>query len=91
MALAEQLLEQPDFVFGPLSSDARRLEFVRAARRGVTHSRAPRAARPGEPVVIELDVGPARDEPVLTLDGDRVELERGEVEWDTLILSLIHI
>jgi cyclomaltodextrinase / maltogenic alpha-amylase / neopullulanase len=89
MALAEQLLEQPDFVFGPLSSDTQRLEFVRAARRGVTHSRSPRDARPGEPVLIELDVGPARDEPVLTLDGDRVELERGEVEWDTLIWGYV--
>jgi cyclomaltodextrinase / maltogenic alpha-amylase / neopullulanase len=89
MALAEQLLEQPDFVFGPLSSDAQRLEFVRAARRGVTHSRVPRDARPGEPVVIELDVGPARDEPVLTVEGERVELERGHVEWDTLIWGYV--
>jgi glycosidase len=89
MALAEQLLEQPDFVFGPLASDAQRLEFVRAARHAVTHSRVPRDPRPGEPVVIELDVGPARDEPVLTVEGERVELERGDVEWDTLIWGYV--
>jgi glycosidase len=89
MAIAEQLVEQPDFVFGPLSSDAQRLEFVRAARRGVTHTRTPRDARPGEPVTIELSVGPARDEPILTVDGELVRLERGDVEWDTLIWGYI--
>jgi cyclomaltodextrinase len=89
MAAAEQLVEQPDFVFGPLSSDAERLEFVRAARSGVTHSRTPCDARPGEPVTIELSVGPARDEPVLTVDGARVALEQGGVEWDTLIWGYV--
>jgi cyclomaltodextrinase len=89
MAITEQLVEQPDFVFGPLSSDAQRLEFVRAARRGVTHSRTPRDARPGEPVKIELSVGPARGEPILTVDGEPVPLELGEVEWDTLIWGYV--
>jgi cyclomaltodextrinase len=89
MAIAEQLVEQPDFVFGPLSSDAQRLEFVRAARRGVTHMRTPRDATPGEPVTIELSVGPARDEPILTVDGEPVPLERRDVEWDTLIWGYV--
>ena len=89
MALAEQLVEQPDFVFGPLSSEAERLEFVRAARRGVTHTRTPRDTKPGEPVTIELTVGAARDEPVVTVDGERVALERGDAEWDTLIWGYV--
>lgn len=89
MAIAEQVVEQPDFLFGTLSSDAQRLEFVRAARRGVTHTRTPRDAGPGEPVTIELSVGPARDEPILTVDGEPVSLERGGVEWDTLIWGYV--
>lgn len=89
MALAEQLVEQPDFVFGPLSSETERLEFVRAARRGITHTRTPRDAKPGEPVTIELTVGPAREEPLLTVDGERVPLEPGDVDWDTLIWGYV--
>ena len=89
MVALEQLVEQPDFVFGPLSSDVQRLEFVRAARRGVTVTREPRDAKPGEPVTIELAVGPTRDEPVLTVEGERVALEPAEVEWDTLIWGYV--
>lgn len=89
MATAEKLVEQPDFVFGPLSSDAERLEFVRAARRGVTYARTPRDARPGEPVTLELSVGPTRDVPNLTVDDEPIALEPVEVEWDTLIWAYV--
>ena len=89
MAVTEQFVDQPDFVFGPLSSDAQRLEFVRTARRGITHSRTPRDPRPRETVTIEVRVGPRRDKPMLTVDGEPVPLEPGEVEWDTLIWGYV--
>jgi cyclomaltodextrinase / maltogenic alpha-amylase / neopullulanase len=89
MAVAEKLVEQPDFAFGPLASDAERVAFVRAARAGVTHTRTPRDPRPGEPVVIELAAGPAAQEPALTVEGERVPLEAGQVEWDTLVWGYV--
>ena len=89
MAAVEELVEQPDFVFGPLASDAQRVAFVRAARAGVAHTRTPRDPRPGEPVVIELTAGPAAEEPTLTVDGDRIPLEADEVEWDTLVWGYV--
>jgi glycosidase len=89
MAAVEELVEQPDFVFGPLASDAERVAFVRAARAGVTHTRTPRDPRPDEPVVIELAVGPAADEPAFTVDGERSPLEPADVEWDTLVWGYV--
>jgi cyclomaltodextrinase / maltogenic alpha-amylase / neopullulanase len=89
MAAIEELVEQPDFVFGPLSSDAQRIAFVRAARAGVTHTRTPRDPRAEEPVTIELAVGPAAAEPVLVVDGETAQLEAGEVEWDTLVWGYV--
>jgi cyclomaltodextrinase / maltogenic alpha-amylase / neopullulanase len=89
MATIEELVDQPDFVFGPLASQAERVAFVRAARAGVTHTRSPRDATPGEPVALEVTVGPARGEPTLALEGEAVELEAAEVEWDTLLWGYV--
>jgi cyclomaltodextrinase len=89
MAAVEELVEQPDFVFGPLASDAQRVAFVRSARSGVSHSRTPRDPRPGEPVVIELSVGPAAEEPALTVEGDRLPLDAVDVDWDTLVWGYV--
>jgi glycosidase len=89
MAAIEELVEQPDFVFGPLSSDAQRVAFVRAARSGVTHTRTPRDPKPDEPVTIELAVGPAGGDPELVVDGEPAPLEAGGVEWDTLVWGYV--
>lgn len=50
-----------DFIFGTLASDALRLDHVRALRAGVTHRshRTPRDPLPGQPIELELSVGPA--------------------------------
>jgi glycosidase len=51
-----------DFVFGMLGSDALRIQHVRGLRAGVTHAsaRAPRDPLPGQPVTLELTLGPAQ-------------------------------
>lgn len=51
-----------DFIFGTLASDALRLEHVRGLRSGITHhfNRQPYAPKPGQPVQIELSLGPAQ-------------------------------
>lgn len=50
-----------DFIFGTLASDELRLGHVRANRAGVTHrsARFPRDPLPGQPIQLELAVGPA--------------------------------
>lgn len=50
-----------DFIFGTLANDALRLEHVRRLRAGVTHHsrRAPRDPAVGQPIKLELTVGPA--------------------------------
>jgi hypothetical protein len=48
------------FVFGSLADAGARADYVRTRRAGVTHARArtPRDPLPGEPVSVELTVGP---------------------------------
>ncbi|MFN3742663.1 MAG: alpha-amylase family glycosyl hydrolase [Anaerolineales bacterium] len=50
-----------DFIFGTLATEEARLNHVRAQRAGVTHyhARIPRHPRPGQPITLELSVGPA--------------------------------
>jgi glycosidase len=51
-----------DFVFGTLATDDQRLAYQRARRGGVTHDflRTPYAPRPGQPVQVELLLGPGQ-------------------------------
>lgn len=93
-----------DFIFGSLGDDAKRLAHERARRSGVTHAqrRLPRDPLPGQPVVLELTVGPAyphdrawvywtndssdpAGEGGRAVNGQVIELEPVEVEWDTLL------
>lgn len=89
MAAVRKLDEQPDFVFGPLSSEPQRIEYVRAARAGITYLRTPRDPRPGEEVTIEIAAGPGADEPELRVDGEAVPLAAIEPEWDTLVWGYV--
>ena len=52
-----------DFVFGTLASDALRLAHQRQVHGGVTHNfmRNPYAPKPGQPVQVELLLGPEQD------------------------------
>jgi glycosidase len=77
------------FVFGTLSDERARLEYVRTRRLGATHRRArePRDPLPGEPVSVELTAGPrcCEGEAWLEVEGEgRRSLELVGVEWDTL-------
>src|SRR5687768_3381721 len=49
-----------DFVFGTLATDALRLTQIRAAQSGVAHAYRlePADPRPGEPVAIQISLGP---------------------------------
>ncbi len=51
-----------DFVFGFLNTEQSRLEDLRAKRGGVTHfqRRAPRDPLPGQPITVQLTVGPGQ-------------------------------
>jgi cyclomaltodextrinase len=89
MAAVEQRVEQPDFVFGALASERERVEFVRDARAGVVATLSPRDPEPGQPVSVEVAVGPNRQDPVLVVDGAPVPLELVEVEWDTLVWGYV--
>jgi cyclomaltodextrinase / maltogenic alpha-amylase / neopullulanase len=89
MAAVEELTEQPDFLFGPLASEPERAAYVRDRRLGVVVSRAPRDPDPGEPVVLDVSVGPHRPDPTLVVDGVSVPLEPAGVEWDTLVWGYI--
>ena len=95
-----------DFVFGTLATDELRIEFVRARRAGVTHAHArrPRDPLPGQPVTLELTVGPGHP-----LDSARVEwwvdqnpgfterpgfwsaspMELVDLEWDMLLWGYV--
>jgi cyclomaltodextrinase len=89
MAAVEERVEQPDFVFGSLASERERLEYVRNIRAGVVVTCSPRDPEPGQPVVLELSVGPNRPDPVLVVDGEPVPLEPAGVEWDTLLWGYV--
>ena len=49
-----------DFIFGSLSTDELRINHIRAGRSGITHlqQRSPRDPLPGQPVSIQMTVGP---------------------------------
>jgi glycosidase len=68
---AERQPPTNDFIFGTLATGELRMKFVRARRAGVTHAQArqPRDPLPGQPVTLELTVGPA------------YPLEQGWVYW----------
>ncbi|HNT23784.1 MAG TPA: glycoside hydrolase family 13 protein [Anaerolineales bacterium] len=63
MAASKANPQQPtnDFVFGTLATDELRTNLVRTRRAGVTHlqARRPRDPLPGQPIELELTVGPA--------------------------------
>lgn len=50
-----------DFIFGTLGADDQRLAHVRGVRGGITHlqRRSPRDPAPGQPVALEVTLGPA--------------------------------
>ncbi len=50
-----------DFIFGTLATDDLRLAHIKARRAGITHNhaRTPRDPLPGQPVSLDLTVGPA--------------------------------
>src|SRR6266496_4218310 len=50
-----------DFIFGTLSTDESRIAHLTAHRSGVTHAhqRSPRDPLPGQPINIDLTVGPS--------------------------------
>jgi glycosidase len=49
-----------DFIFGSLATEELRLRHIRSLREGITHAqrRAPRDPLPGQPVSLELTLGP---------------------------------
>lgn len=49
-----------DFIFGTLATEELRLRHIRSLREGITHAqrRAPRDPLPGQPVSLELTLGP---------------------------------
>ena len=82
-----------DFSFGPDADTA--VAAVRAERSGVFHGsrRAPRDPLPGEPVALELSVGPACSAETAWLEwsaggeperGRRTAMEPAGVEWDEI-------
>jgi cyclomaltodextrinase / maltogenic alpha-amylase / neopullulanase len=89
MTAVEQRVEQPDFVFGGLTSERERVEYVRSARAGVVVALSPRDPEPDQSVDLELSVGPNRPDPVLLVDGEPVPLERDGVDWDTLLWGYV--
>ena len=50
-----------DFIFGTLSTDESRIKHLRDTRGGITHNhnRLPRDPQPGQPIQIDLTIGPA--------------------------------
>ena len=50
-----------DFIFGTLSTDESRIKLLRDTRGGITHAhkRFPRDPLPGQPIQIDLTIGPA--------------------------------
>jgi cyclomaltodextrinase / maltogenic alpha-amylase / neopullulanase len=50
-----------DFIFGTLATDESRLAHLRTTRGGITHAhkRFPRDPQPGQPIQIDLTIGPA--------------------------------
>jgi glycosidase len=82
------------FIFGTLGDEDSRADHVRQVRAGVTHRRllTPRDPRPGEDVVVELQLGPKAPAgiPWLEVEGEeRRPLEDAGVEWDTLIWGYV--
>jgi glycosidase len=82
------------FIFGTLGDESSRADHVRALRNGVTHlrRRTPRDPRPGEDVVVELQLGPRAPAgiPWLEVEGEeRRGLVEAGVEWDTLIWGYV--
>jgi cyclomaltodextrinase / maltogenic alpha-amylase / neopullulanase len=82
------------FIFGTLGDEGSRADYERARRNGVSHRRLrkPRDPRPGEDVVVELQLGPKAPpgEPWLEVEGEgRRTLEPAGVEWDTLIWAYV--
>jgi cyclomaltodextrinase / maltogenic alpha-amylase / neopullulanase len=50
-----------DFIFGTLATDESRIAHLRTTRGGITHAhkRLPRDPQPGQPIQIDLTIGPA--------------------------------
>ena len=95
-----------DFVFGTLATDEFRTQLVRSGRAGVTHAhaRCPRDPLPGQPITLELTVGPthplanARVEWKVDQDPgnagkprswDTMSMELVDVEWDMLLWGYV--
>jgi glycosidase len=60
-----------DFVFGTLATDDQRAQFIRKRRAGVSHAHArqPLDPQPGQPITLDLTVGP------------HYPLDQARVEW----------
>jgi hypothetical protein len=94
-----------DFIFGTLATDELRTRLVRSRRAGVTHAHArhPLDPLPGQPVTLELTVGPAhpldqaRVEWMVTQSPGFVEkpgfwtlpMELVDVEWDMQVWGYV--
>jgi len=87
-----------DFIFGTLATDELRLAALRAEARAVSHrSRTvPVDPSPGEPIELQVDVGPDVDaaavDAFVTFDGSEptaavaaIPFRRAAVVWDTLL------
>ena len=50
-----------DFIFGTLATDELRIKHLRDTKGGITHNhnRLPRDPLPGQPIQIDLTIGPA--------------------------------
>lgn len=71
--------ERSDFAFGLYASEEERLAADRARLSGVTHERRPRDPRPGEPVALDVLVGPLAEPP------RELALELVGAEWNELL------
>jgi len=82
------------FIFGTLGDEGSRADYERERRSGATHRRlrVPRDPRPGEDVLVELQLGPKAPEgdPWLEIaaEGRRPLMPAG-VEWDTLVWGYV--
>jgi len=82
------------FIFGTLGDEGSRADYVREHRNGASHRRlrTPLDPRPGEDVIVELQLGPKSPpgEPWLRVEGEeRRPLQPAGVEWDTLIWGYV--
>ncbi len=90
-----------EFIFGLLSTNAGRVERVRAMGLGLTHDFSPLDPLPNQPALVKVHVGSALAVERLTLfytiDGVvpqddssfAVTMERTEIKWDTLSWSYL--